>query len=127
MRLRILCCWLFVGSLVISGCEDDPIAPEIKRENLAKNYNNDVIVAYTDLYLDIERYLPGFRPAATARALAYINMAAYEAAVPGMPYYVSNALRQPGLTIPDLPEKDLKKYHWNLAINACMSRVMDHL
>jgi hypothetical protein len=126
MRLRILCCWLILGSLVISGCEDDPIALEIKRENLAKNYNNDVVVAYTDLYLDIERYLPGFRPAATARALAYINMAAYEAAIPGMPYFVSNALRQPGLTMPDLPEKDLKKYHWNLAVNACMSRALDH-
>ena len=126
MKFRILCCLLLLSSILWVGCEDDPVAVEIKRENLAKTYNNDVVVGWTDLYLDIERYLPGFRPAATARALAYINMAAYETALPGMPNFVSNALRQDGLKLPELPSKDLTKYHWNIAINACMAKTFEH-
>lgn len=126
MNFRILCSFLLLSSILLIGCEDDPVAVEIKRENLAKDYNNDVVAGWTDLYLDIERYLPGFRPAATARALAYINMAAYETAIPGMPYFVSNALRQDSLIIPDLPTNDIKKYHWNIAINACMARTFEH-
>ena len=108
MNFRILCSFLLLSSILLIGCEVDPVAVEIKRENLAKDYNNDVVAGWTDLYLDIERYLPGFRPAATARALAYINMAAYETAIPGMPHFVSNALRQDSLILPTFQAMTLK-------------------
>lgn len=126
MRLCIYGCFILLGFVLLSSCEQDPVANEIKRENLAKNYDNEVVLAWTDLYLDIERYLAGFRPAATARALAYINIAAYEAALPGMPQFVSNANRIPGLVMPPLPDQDLTNYDWNIAVNACMSKTFEY-
>ncbi|MBK8700332.1 MAG: vanadium-dependent haloperoxidase [Saprospiraceae bacterium] len=126
MKLRILVILASLLVLLTTSCEVDPVAKENTIVNLTRNYDNAVILEWSDLYLNIEKDLAGFRPASTARALAYINMASYEAALPGMPEFVSNELRQKGLNIPDLPTEDIAAYHWNLAINAAMSRCLDH-
>ncbi len=119
---------MLFSMIFLAACKDevDPIDPIQPEENLAANYNNNVVSEWIQLYMDIEKDLPGFRPCATSRALAYIWMSAYEAALPGMPDFVSNDTKLSGLTVPDLP-KDKLKYDWNIAVNAALARSMEHM
>mgnify|MGYP000924520546 FL=1 len=131
MNIRLMRNGFFLmlfSMIFLAACKDevDPIDPIQPEENLAANYNNNVVTEWIQLYMDIEKDLPGFRPAATSRALAYIWMSAYEAALPGMPDFVSNDTKLSGLTVPDLP-KDKLKYDWNIAVNAALARSMEHM
>ncbi len=83
-----------------------------------------VATRWIDLFLELERYAEGMRPNATARALAYISLAAYEAAVPAIPRLLSNSGRIPGFEMNggDSPSDiDVE-----IAVNACFSDVMQH-
>jgi membrane-associated phospholipid phosphatase len=103
-----------MAGLVLNGCKkDDPVNEET---SLAKNHNSAVPKAWFKLYETIDRFAPGCRPPASARALAYIGLAGYEAAVPGMPEYNTFGGYYAGLV---LPKADLdRKYHWPTAVNA---------
>ncbi|MFT6338516.1 MAG: hypothetical protein ACJATI_005290 [Halioglobus sp.] len=92
--------------------------------NNVDQINNNVMNDWIDLLLELERHAGGMRPNASARALAYINLAAYETAQPGMRGHVSNQNRLQGLKI---DRKELpKKVNWQLALNACYADVIDH-
>ncbi len=86
--------------------------------------DNDIVEDWTELFLELDRYATGMRPNATARALAYIYLASYETALPGMRDYVSQAERLNGLKI-DRSKKP-RRLDFELALNACFARVMDH-
>ena len=85
---------------------------------------NDLIVEWMDLFLELERYAGGMRPNASARAIAYINLAAYETAVPGMRGFISNSQLLPGLNINNT--NTTRNIDWELALNACYADVLDH-
>ncbi|GAB3640067.1 hypothetical protein GCM10027423_07030 [Spirosoma arcticum] len=68
-----------------------------------------------DLFLDIERYAPGYRPPVAARTLGYISLGAYETVVPGSMDYQSVAPRFAGLTVPKTETG--KSYRWDVAVN----------
>jgi hypothetical protein len=92
-----------------------PTTPAVASES------NDIVWEWSELYLVIERDLAGFRPAPTCRALAYINMGAYETAIPGMENFRS--LRD---VIDGFPEitltYDTSRVNWPLALNAYYAR-----
>jgi hypothetical protein len=90
---------------------------------LVKSYNSDVYLRWNNLFLDIERYAPGFRPAPGPRALAYMGISAYEAIVTGMPENASlqNALPA-GLKIPAIQSGEI--YHWPAVVNASYAFMM---
>ncbi|MBK8701852.1 MAG: vanadium-dependent haloperoxidase [Saprospiraceae bacterium] len=118
---------MLLSGLFFTSCKtdeniDDPI---IEEQNLAAHYNSNVASEWISLYMDVEKDLPGFRPCATSRALAYIWMSAYEAALPGMPNFVSNDTKLSGLNVPEL-SKDKLKYDWNVAVNAAIARTTRH-
>ncbi len=92
-------------------------------DNVA-TFDNDIVHAWTNLFLELERYAYGMRPNGSARALAYINLAAYETAVPGMQNYTSNSDRLQGLRI--RPDNRLRNIDWEIALNKCFSKVLDH-
>lgn len=119
---------LVLGLTVFSCKKDDPtpIDQTPTDQNLTKNYSNEVPKEWVNLYMDIEKDLPGFRPAATSRALAYIWMAAYESALPGMPDFVSLDSKFNGLNVPDF-SKDVTKFNWSIAVNAAVAKTMDHM
>jgi len=85
----------------------------------------NVILAWSDLYVKLDRYAEGMRPNASARALAYIHLAGYEVAVPTMPDYESNDRRLRGFDLdgrgPNLRDLDL-----NIALNEAYAEVTDH-
>ena len=92
--------------------------------NSVANINNDLLNEWTDLLLVLDRYATGMRPNATARALAYINLAAYETAVPGMKEHGSTQSNFDLLTINqnEVP----RGLNYELALNACYADVIDH-
>jgi hypothetical protein len=125
--LRGIVCLLTIG-MFFTACQEENITPkQPENSNLVKDLNSNTAEQWIDLYMEIEKDLPSFRPAATSRALAYIWMAAYETAVPGMPDFKSNegASNFKGLDIPNLP-KDVKEYDWNVAVNTALYVTTNH-
>lgn len=132
--------FLFLGLLLLAtSCQtDDDLASTItSSENYQSNgsgknppkpggSNQDtrVIMDWIDLFLELDRYAEGMRPNATARALAYIHLAAYETMVPGLPDFTSNSGRIPDFEIRG--NKDLPKIEWRLALNSCYASVLNH-
>ncbi len=86
--------------------------------------NSRVLTDWMDLFLELDRYAYGMRPTSTARAIAYINLAAYETAVPGMDDMKSNSGALEGLDI-DYPE-DMDNINYQVALNTSLATVMDH-
>lgn len=111
LRLPVLMLLLSLGFFACKKDEPVPQASSLTRDNSA-----EVPLAWYTLFQDIDRYAPGYRPPAAARALAYIGLAGYEAAVPGMPDYYSLAGRYAGLYLPSVDAG--QEYHWPTAVNA---------
>lgn len=140
---------LMVG--LLSSCSDD-LDTDVISENFANGNNNrgqgnngpndddddddaefdmdtesldaSIPTAWTDLFLEIDRYAEGMRPTATARALAYIHLAAYETAAPAMRDYDSAERIVRGLNI---STNDFSRdVDVELALNKAYATVMDH-
>ncbi len=93
--------------------------------NLVADIDNNLTVEWMNLFLELERYAGGMRPNASARAIAYINLAAYETAVPGMPDYVSNSRQLERLNIQE-NNVNFRNIDWEVALNACYADVLSH-
>lgn len=127
---------LLIG-LLLQSCSKDE-AFEVSTEELKNGKNgghndsdgsigkldNDLIVDWTDLFLELDRYVYGMRPNATARAIAYINLATYETAVPGMRSKKSTKNSLDGL---EINSTDLSRnINYKIALNSCYADVLDH-
>lgn len=123
MRIKILT--LFAIVLLLQSCQKDTETVQTSTENKTANFDSKIIDVWTNMYLTIEKDLPGFRPAATCRALGYINMAAYETCLPGMPNYVSNKTHLPNLNLPVL-QYDVSEINWNVALNTCYATTLKY-
>ena len=146
-RFGTLFLLLVVSILVVSCNKDEDLGLELN-ETLADNLDADteaalrrggggnpdgggddgtamnpsLVTDWTDLLLATERYAGGMRPTASARAFAYIYLAAYETALPSMRNYVSNTNRLQGLRI----ERNRARINTELALNACFADVLEH-
>lgn len=131
--------FLFIVSLVIQGCaKDEDFTENIDGiTNVTEGNGNptsggstltglghEVVFDWTELLLELERYAGGMRPNASARALAYIYLAAYETAVPGMRNHISNTERLNGFNLDD--NERGREINWELALNSCFAEVIDH-
>ncbi|MDZ4749838.1 MAG: phosphatase PAP2 family protein [Saprospiraceae bacterium] len=123
-RLRFthfLCLALVVISLVgVTSCteENDPIQTG---KSLVKDYDASVPLQWNQLFLEIDRYSPGYRPPAAARMLAYTGLAAYEAAVQGMPEYNSLQHEFPGLQLPKV--QNGSEYNWPICVSTAYANM----
>ncbi len=103
-------------AIFVAGCKNDPEIDIDDSASLAASYDAKVPYEWNGLFLEIDRFSPGYRPPAAARMLAYTGLAAYEAAVNGMPKFNSMEPSFPGLPLPDIDPS--KEYHWPAAVNA---------
>lgn len=110
---QLLFLWV-AGILLFSGCKDDDTRTP-SEINLVKNEDATVPLAWMNLFLELDRYAQNFRPGPAPRALAYINLAAYEAAMDGMPEYNSLQSLYAGLQMP--PTDKNQEYHWPTVVN----------
>lgn len=113
-RLSALCALALMFS--VFACKNDDRDDQDFQPVLAKNYSNEVPLKWFQLFQDIDRVAPGYRPPAAARMLAYTGLAGYEAAVNGMPEFNSMGAYYQGLALPTI-EKGAD-YHWPTAVNA---------
>ena len=60
---------------------------------------SEVLTKWQEVFVLVDQYAYGMRPNATARAIAYINLAAYETAIPQMNRFDSEEQRLQGLQI----------------------------
>ena len=111
-RIFFLTVLLLSAGLLIQSCGDG--LPEAPAKGV-KSYDHAVASGWTNLFLEIERHAPGYRPGPAPRALAHLGLAAYEACVPGMPAYNSLANLFPGLNLPAAVGDD---YYWPEVVNA---------
>lgn len=115
--------WPLVLTLLFVSCSDieqpDEVLPTTQAPSLE---SSKIVTAWSDLYLQIEQDLAGFRPAPTCRALAYIHMGGFETAVPGMEHYKSLHSVIEGFNPPVL-NYEINKINWPIALNAYYARV----
>ncbi len=126
MKMKWLFRFLFTAMLLAGAfaCQkDDNGGPEPAEIRLVREFSADAPLRWYQLFETIDRYAPGYRPPAAARALAYIGLAGYEAAAPGMPAYRSFENHFPGLSIP--PVEQGAAYHWPTAVNAAYHFMFD--
>jgi membrane-associated phospholipid phosphatase len=102
---------------------DDVIDEETVK---TKDFDNSVALDWMDLFLELERYTPGYRPPVSGRSAAYAGIAGYEAAVPGMKEEFNSMVGQfPGMEIPAVVEG--AEYHWPTAVHAAYGAVVTQL
>jgi hypothetical protein len=110
---------LLFSILFMTACRpDQPI--DIVRN--ASQFDKEAAFEYQKLLLDISRYTPAARAVIQARALGYIGLAGYEAAVPGMPKYNSLENHFPALRLPHVEVG--KPYHWGMSVHTAYSTII---
>lgn len=72
----------------------------IKAQTPACAYGNHVFLKWNAVFLEIDRYAPGFRPSPGPRSLAYMGLSAYESVVHTMPRFNSLRSQLPGAILP---------------------------
>ena len=117
--------WLLFAlvSLVLPSCDkgDDSLPDQA---DLVKNEDASVPLAWMKLYLKLDRYTQDFRQGPSARALAYINLAAYESVMVGMPEYKSLNTLYAGLSI---PAPDNGELHYPTVVNTVYANLFKRL
>jgi hypothetical protein len=122
--LRLLLPFLLLAGLFgIQSCSEDNDSTFVSSTETAA-YSADVALEWYKLFEEIDRYAPGYRPPAAARALGYIGLAGYEAAVPGMPDHQSLYKHLSGYNPPVIETGSA--YHWPTAVNAAYASMLRH-
>ncbi|MEY4108640.1 MAG: hypothetical protein RL181_2982 [Bacteroidota bacterium] len=116
---------LFLFAGLFTACEKENISELLPDNTAPQNHPADVALAWNRLYLELERFTPGYRPPISSRNMAYINLAAYEAIVPGMQDdYASFEGFFQGLQVPESAPS--LEYHWPTVLNTAYGRAMAH-
>jgi len=127
-RLKKVLVWTMVLLFMQSCGQDNPLDDILGADGSSSGNVSDataqVIVDWNDLWLVTDRYSTGMRPNATARALAYIHLAAYETAVHSMDGYTSMERRLNGFNINENQRDD--GIHVGIALNSCYAATMEH-
>ena len=100
------------------------LKPALRPQGPVSKIDNNLVMQWTELLLEIERYALGMRPNASARALAYIHLSAYETVVPGMRNYRSTQNILQGFRIKDSNRP--RNVDWQIALNASYAEVLNH-
>ena len=119
----------------LASCSDDAPIQSIENYQLVENNDSEIIHEWYKMYLDVEKDLEDFRPNPSARALGYIGIAAYEAALPGMSGQRSIDSHLSDYVTPSPnPYNDLywstvieNEYYWDVVLNQTYYRMFDHL
>ncbi len=136
---RHLCVLSFLG--LIFSCSEDPLVqnlqesslqatddlrkrPDDKKDPEKIDKNVSIVKQWAELFTEVDRYAYGMRPNATARAIAYINLAGYETGISKSKSLRSESNRLEGLDI--LHSNSPHNLNLSLALNASYARMIDH-
>ncbi|MCB0537904.1 MAG: vanadium-dependent haloperoxidase [Bacteroidetes bacterium] len=109
---------LLVLIFIISSCQKEEI---LVTSSPASQYSHKIPLTWNQLFLEMERYSPGYRPPVSARSHALINFMAYQSIVHGSDgKYQSLSGHFSGLNI-DEPEFGVE-YNWEVCLNAAYEK-----
>lgn len=113
-QIKLVSLGIFACFLLLQSCRpEDPLSPDVK---LASDYDSEVVLAWNELLLEVDRFTPGYSPPISARTLGYMGYGVYEAVLPGMPGYKSLKHTFSGLQLPQ-PDPNAV-YHYPAVVNA---------
>lgn len=115
--------WLLLLSVVfiLAGCQKDEVELDLYQPT---RHDAEAALRWNEVLLELERFTPGYRPPVSARAAAYIGLAAYEAIQPGMAdQYNSLQPQFPTLRLPGIEAS--AAYHWPTVLTAVYSQSME--
>ena len=95
-----------------------------KAQTPACAYGNHVFLKWNAVFLEIDRYAPGFRPSPGPRSLAYMGLAAYESVVHTMPHFNSLRGQLQGAYLPTAQAN--AEYYHPATINESYYYMMHH-
>lgn len=98
-------------------------APEKAEEPAEHRLAAEMALEWHHLMLDLERHTPGYRPPVSARAFAYIEMAAYETALPALDDYVGLENFCKGYSSPSAAKLN-GQYHLPAGLNAAYAQML---
>jgi membrane-associated phospholipid phosphatase len=105
--------------LIFVSCQNDIEDEPVEIES-AHSFDNSIPIIWNRLFLEAERFTPGFRPPVGARVNALINFIAYESIVNGSSTYKSLKTHYSDLNI-RAPFPDVE-YQWEVVLNAAYER-----
>ena len=140
MYLKQICsAILFCSIFIFSSCQKDQETSEIlnfatqsdasnspenrDNNNRQRTPNPEIATEWMNLFIELDRYATGMRPNASARAIAYISLAAYETVVPSMRGLSSNNRKISGL---DIKNHNQGRTDWLIALNQAYATSLDH-
>lgn len=116
----------FVYIFFIFACRE---TVENEESRLVRDYTQEVIWEWNELFMIIEKDAKYYRPGPAPRAISLLAYSAYEVCLPGMPNYRTLKYEfkenAPAEKIPNL--KSGKGIHYPLAINASYALLMNKL
>lgn len=120
----ILSLCILISMYACSETEETLTSNVVAETPVVTDNTTEMITQWNDLWLELDRYATGMRPNVTARALAYIHLAAYETVVHDMEGYTSLEDRFSGFNINENRREGV--IDTRIALNACYARVFDH-
>ncbi|MCB9050536.1 MAG: vanadium-dependent haloperoxidase [Lewinellaceae bacterium] len=109
-------------TLLLNACQKDDAV--VVSSNPASQFSHNIPLRWNQLYLEVERFCPGYKPPVSARNNAYINLAAYESIVHGSnDKYRSFSGYFSGLDI-DGPDPGVE-YNWEACLNAAYEKAFE--
>lgn len=114
-----------LGLALFSACQRENEPSILPVTELTESYDHEVVLKWNNLLLEVERFTPGYLPPVSARSFAYIGLAVYETAVPGMPDYKSLGGYYNGLKLPVIDAS--KSYHYPAALNSAYATMIEKL
>ena len=123
-NFKYLLTLLLVFFLLESCNTDDDYGNTSKNEPSVTDITTQLVIDWNDFWLGLDVYAFGMRPNATARALAYIHLAAYEKEVDDMTGFTSNTSRLQNLIIDGSQRGNT--IDLNIPLNTCYAALMDH-
>ncbi len=120
MRTRPTCRPLVWAIFLLTATLFSTCSPQRTVESADFRAATKIALDWNKLLLELDQHTPGYRPPVSARMFAYIEMAAYEAALPAMKDYVSLENSCVGYHKPSLSTKN---YHLPAALNAAYAQM----
>lgn len=120
--------YFILAVVLVSACQPETPIAVSEEENKSKSatlYKNNIPLQWNRLFLEAERYTPGYRPPVSARSSAYINMAVYESIVQSSGHsYKSLQGNYDGLTIRAIDQNAI--YNWEVVAHTAYERSFEH-
>ncbi len=115
---RLLGVIVLASVLAAQNCNYDEVEEPFEYRNAT-----EITLAWNHLALDLERHTMGYRPPVGARMFAYIEMAAYESALPGLRDYISMEAYVSGYEKPEAKFSE-GQFYLPASLNASYAQIL---